>query len=443
MTTSENTKSCTGAFVDRSGRAICLGVLATAILTLGFGGWAATAKLSGAVVSSGNVVVASDLKAVQHPDGGIVEDIRVRNGDRVNAGDIVLSLDDKLLKANLALVDDRLIALEAQAARLEAERDGLKDLIPSIELDARIAEVKVKRALASQRAVMEARRISRDGGIAALEEQLAQTEEEISGLEAQRAAKDEEIALIDHELEGLQILLEKGLTPETRITALKRERSGLTGSSGAHTSQIAVARGRISETRINLLQLEKSFQEQVMNEIADLTIEIDQLKERRASARLQLARVDVRAPTDGIVHELAVHTVGGVVSPGETVMRIVPEADGLVINATIAPQDINNVTVGQQTGLVIAAFDLKTVPRLSGQIEYVSADLKTDPMTGVSYYEARVELDEDATDLLAERELHLLPGMPAEVYIETGERTMFEYLLDPLSKQVRTTFREM
>lgn len=442
MTTSENTKSCTGAFVDRSGRAICLGVLATAILTLGFGGWAATAKLSGAVVSSGNVVVASDLKAVQHPDGGIVEDIRVRNGDRVNAGDIVLSLDDKLLKANLALVDDRLVALEAQAARLEAERDGLKDLIPPIELDARIEEVKVKRALASQRAVMEARRISRDGGIAALKEQIAQTEEEISGLEAQRAAKNEEIALIDHELEGLQILLEKGLTPETRITALKRERSGLTGSSGAHTSQIAVARGRISETRINLLQLEKSFQEQVMNEIADLSIEIDQLKERRASARLQLARVDVRAPTDGIVHELAVHTVGGVISPGETVMRIVPEADGLVINATIAPQDINNVTVGQPAGLVIAAFDRKLVPRLDGKIEYVSADLKTDSRTGMGYYEARVELDESAVDLLTEQELNLLPGMPAEVYIETGERTMFEYLLDPLSKQVRTTFRE-
>lgn len=443
MKNSQRANPANGSFVDRSGRAICFGLVATAILTLGFGGWAATAKLSGAVVTPGQVVVASDLKAVQHPDGGVVGDIRVRNGDRVKAGDVVLSLDDKLLRANLALVDDRLIALEAQLARLEAERDGFDDLIPPTELEDRMEEAKVNRALASQRAVMKARSHSRDGETAAQKEKIAQTEEEISGLEAQRAAKDEEIVLIDHELEGLEILLKKGLTPETRITALKRERSGLIGSSGALTSQIAVARGRISETQINLLQLEKSFQEQVMNEIADLSIEVDQLRERRASARLQLARVEVRAPADGIVHELAVHTVGGVVSPGETVMRIVPQADGLVVTASIAPQDINNVTVGQKADLVIAAFDTKTVPRLSGQVEYVSADLKTDPMTGVSYFEARVDLDKSAKDLLARRELQLLPGMPAEVYIETGERTMFEYLLDPLSKQVRSTFREV
>ncbi|WP_298987490.1 HlyD family type I secretion periplasmic adaptor subunit [uncultured Roseibium sp.] len=442
MKTSQNTKSANGSYVDRSGRAICFGLLATTILTLGFGGWAATAKLSGAVVTSGNVVVASDLKSVQHPDGGIVGDIRVRNGDRVEAGEIVLTLDDKLLKANLALVDDRLIALDAQYARLAAERDGLGDLTPTDELATRLEENKVQRALASQRSIMEARQISREGELAALKEQIAQTEEEILGLEAQRAAREEEVTLIDHELTNLETLFEKGLTPETRLTALRREKSGLLGNSGALTSQIAVARGRISETQINLLQLEKSFHEQVMNEIAALEIELDQLKERRASALLQLARVEVRAPADGIVHELAIHTVGGVVSPGETLMQIVPEADGLVVTASVAPQDINNVSVGQPAGLVIAAFDRKLVPRLDGKIEYVSADLKTDSRTGMGYYEARVELDESAVDLLTEQELNLLPGMPAEVYIETGERTMFEYLLDPLSKQVRTTFRE-
>ncbi|KIC41628.1 hypothetical protein RA27_09185 [Ruegeria sp. ANG-R] len=430
-------------FKDSSIRSIGFGLVAIAVLAIGFGGWATTARMSGAVVTSGNVVVSSDLRAVQHPDGGIVGDIHVRDGDRVLAGDVVLTLDDQLLSGSQALVDDRLVAIKAQLARLTAERDGLDDLVLSDELMSRKDEAKVQRALASQRAVMEARRLSQDGEVAALTEQITQIEQEIIGLEAQRDAAEEEIELIESELAGQQQLLEKGLTPETRVTALKRQRSGLVGNSGGLISRIAVARGRISETRINILQLEKTFREQVMNEISALEVELDGLKERRSAAELQLARVDLRAPTDGIVHEMMVHTVGGVVSPGETLMQIVPEGDGLVVTASVMPQDINNVAVGQSASVIIAAFDQHIVSRLDGNVEFVSADLKTDPISGMPYYEARVALDEDAFALLEERQLNLLPGMPAEVYIATGERTLFEYLIDPLSKQIRTTFREV
>ncbi|WP_193746491.1 HlyD family type I secretion periplasmic adaptor subunit [Ruegeria sp. ANG-R] len=443
MKTNPNSNTPIEGFKDSSIRSIGFGLVAIAVLAIGFGGWATTARMSGAVVTSGNVVVSSDLRAVQHPDGGIVGDIHVRDGDRVLAGDVVLTLDDQLLSGSQALVDDRLVAIKAQLARLTAERDGLDDLVLSDELMSRKDEAKVQRALASQRAVMEARRLSQDGEVAALTEQITQIEQEIIGLEAQRDAAEEEIELIESELAGQQQLLEKGLTPETRVTALKRQRSGLVGNSGGLISRIAVARGRISETRINILQLEKTFREQVMNEISALEVELDGLKERRSAAELQLARVDLRAPTDGIVHEMMVHTVGGVVSPGETLMQIVPEGDGLVVTASVMPQDINNVAVGQSASVIIAAFDQHIVSRLDGNVEFVSADLKTDPISGMPYYEARVALDEDAFALLEERQLNLLPGMPAEVYIATGERTLFEYLIDPLSKQIRTTFREV
>ncbi len=443
MNTNKNSSTNNKGFRDCSAQSIGFGLVAIAVLAIGFGGWAMKAPMSGAVVTAGSVVVSSDLRAVQHPDGGIVGAIHVKNGDRVQAGDVVLTLDDQLLSGSQALVDDRLVALEAQLVRLTAERDGLDDLVLSEELAYRKDEDKVDRALATQRAVMEARRLSQDGEVAALEEKIEQAEQEIVGLEAQREASEEEIKLIDSELEGLTQLFEKGLVPGTRVTTLQRQRSSLVGNSGGLTSQIAVARGRISETRIHILQLEKTFREQVMNEISSLEVELDGLKERRSAAALQLARVDLRAPADGIVHELGVHTVGGVVSPGETLMQIVPEDDGLVVTASVMPQDINNVALGQAASVMIGAFDQHVAPRLDGHVEFVSADLKTDQITGLPYYEARVALSEEAVGLLSDRQLSLLPGMPADVFIETGERTLFQYLLDPLSKQIRTTFREV
>lgn len=441
MSTDANSKIAAG-FVDRSRRAIMTGILACTVLVGAVGGWMVTAKLSGAVVTHGNVVVATALRSVQHSDGGIVGEILVNNGERVRAGDVVLSLDDKLLRANLALVDDQLVALDARLARLTAERDGSDDLVLSQELQSRSEEPEVITALAAQEAVLEAARLTRAGQVAAYEEQVAQLHQQITGLQEQRAATDKQVTLIDHELSGLETLFEKGLTPETRITALKRERFALLGSSGSYTSQMAVARGKISETRLAILQLEKGFREKVMNEISSLMPELSQLKERRSTADLQLARIEVRAPVDGIVHELAVHTVGGVVMSGEMLMQIVPDADNLVVTAMVAPQDINHVSVGQDAALVIGAFDQKVVPRLDGMVSFVSPDLKTDEKTGAALYEVRIALGDSAVTELAERDLALLPGMPAEVYISTSDRTVAEYLAEPLAKQIRTTFRE-
>ena len=439
-----NTKKDTSDnFTDRSYRSIVTGALASVLLVAGIGGWAVTTHLSSAVVTQGSVVVASDLKAVQHSDGGIVGDIRVRNGDRVQAGDIVMSFDDQLLQSSRALIDDQLIAGEARLARLTAEHDGLSTLMLSNELVDRSDEEKIETALSSQRVAMTARREAREGQVATYREQIAQLDQEIVGMEIQRAAAEEQVELIDHELAKLEPLFAKGMTTETRITSLKRERSTISGSIGAYHSQIAVTRGKISEIELAILQLEKSFRENVANEISTLAPEITQLKERRAAVDLNLARVFVRAPADGYVHQLAVHTIGGVVQSGATLMQIVPEADNLLISATIAPKDVNHVTVGQKATLVIGAFDQKTMPKLDAHVTYVSADLKTDAASGMGYYEVRAELDENAALQLSERNLALLPGMPSEVYIETGDRTAAEYLLEPLTKQLRTTFREI
>lgn len=429
-------------FVDRSARAIRFGLITTLFLAVGLGTWATTAKLSGAVVTQGNVVVASNLKSVQHPDGGIVGDIRVQNGDRVAEGDVLLTLDDKIIRASRALVDDQLVALKVRLARLEAEQDGRDTMVLPPELAERADEPKVADVLASQRSVLVSARQSREGQVATYEEKISQLEEQITGLQEQRAATQEQVDLIEHELSGLLTLFEKGLTPETRITALKRERSALLGSRGSYASQIAVARGQISEARLAIMQLEKSFQEQVANQISAVLPEIGQLTERRAAADITLDRIEVRAPVDGIVHELATHTVGGVVQPGEQLMQIVPEADSLVVTAMVSPQDINNVRFGQDATLVIGAFDQKSVPRLDAKVAFVSADIKMDQATGMGYFEVRIGLDESAVAFLSERELALLPGMPAEVYILTGGKTMATYLLEPLSKQLRTTFRE-
>lgn len=442
MTTQKN-NAYQGIFVDRSQRAMIAGALASFLLVVGIGGWAVTARLSGAVVTQGSVVVASDLKSVQHPDGGIVGDVFVRNGDRVQAGDIVMKFDDQMLQANRRLFDDQLIASEARLARLIAEHDGLDKLVISHELADRSDEAKVEHALSSQRAAMAAHRASSEGQVDTHREQIAQLEEEVTGLEIQRDAAEEQVEMVNRELSNLEPLFAKGITTETRITALKRERSTLSGSIGVFHSQIAVTRGKISEIELAIMQLDKSYREQVANEISVLEPEITQLKDQRDAVDLNLARVFVRAPADGIVHELVVHTVGGVAQPGATLMQIVPEADNLLVSAAIAPKDVNHVSVGQKATLVIGAFDQKSMPKLDALVTYVSADLKMDATTGMGYYEVRAELDQNAASQLSDRNLALLPGMPSEVYIETGDRTAAEYLLEPLSKQLRSTFREI
>ena len=270
--------------------------------------------------------------------------------------------------------------------------------------------------------------------------QIAQLQDQIKGLETQRDANTTSITLIDDELGDLQPLYEKGLVQKNRITGLQRARNDLDGTQGSLSSQIAMAKGQISETRQKIAQVQAAFDQDTITALEALAPQIAKLEEQRAATELQLSRVDIRAPSDGIVNHLAVHTVGGVIAPGETLMEVVPTGDNLVVRAMVMPKDINNIAIGQNAKLVISAFDHNTTPEILGQVSYISADLTSDAQQQVSYYDVRVALDDSTSDELA---LTFLPGMQAEVFISAGEKTLAQYLMDPLQTRLNHTFREV
>jgi len=419
---------------------IMAGFMAVLLLAGGLGGWAALAEISGAVVASGIVVVESSVKKVQHRTGGIVGEIRVTNGDRVEAGDLLIRLDETLVRANLEIIAGQLVEFEARLARLEAERDKSDQIgFPKQLLDG-LDDPDIAKAIAGERTLFEARRTTISGQIAQHKERIAQLNQQISGLEAQREAKLSEIDLIQKELVGLEILHAKGHVPITRINALKRDAARLTGEERAFVSQVAVTRGQITEIGLTVLQVERDFREAVLKELQEVQAKVAELRERRVAAEDELVRSKIVAPVAGFVHEMAVHTVGGVIQPGEQVLLIVPEQDALLVEARVAPTDIDQLRPGQAAMINFSAFNQRTTPQLHGTLKRISPDLSRDEATGTYFYTARVIVDDGEMKRLTD--LELLPGMPAEVFITTSDRSVISYLVKPLADQLQRTFRE-
>jgi HlyD family secretion protein len=405
----------------------------------GIGGLAVGTELSGAVVAPGAVVVDSHVKKVQHPSGGVVGEIRVRDGDHVRAGDLLIRLDETVAKANLAMVTKSLDELAARAARLEAERDGRAALLVPELLRARAGEAEVAALIEGERRLFESRRAARAGQKAQLQERIAQLKEQIEGTLLQAAAKADEIELIASELVGVEALYKKNLVPLTRVTQLKREETRLRGEQGSLVAGVAQAKGRISETELQILQIDQELRTEVAREIREVQAKAAELVERRIAAEDQLRRIDIRAPQDGIVHQLAVHTVGGVVAAGDPLMLVVPESDDLSIEVRVGLQDIDQVSLGQGTLLRLSAFNQRTTPELKGQVNLVPADLVTDQRSGERYYPVRIALPEAEIGKLGA--LKLVPGMPVEAFIQTGSRTILSYLTKPLTDQMFKAFR--
>src|SRR3954454_21728343 len=303
------------------------GVTLVVLLAGGVGGWAATTELAGAVIAPGNLVVETKVKKVQHPTGGVVGELRVRDGDEVKAGDVVVRLDDTVTRANLAIVVKSLDELSARQAREEAERDGANAPSFPAELLARRSDAEVARLVAGEQKLFETRRSARQGQKAQLKERIGQLQEQISGLNDQIAAKKREIALIGDELKGVRELWSKNLVQITRVTALERDAARLEGERGSLVSTIAQTKGKITETELQILQIDQDMRTEVGKDLAEIRSKFSELVERKISAEDQLKRIDIRAPQDGFVHQLNVHTVGGVVTQGEPLMVIVPEAD--------------------------------------------------------------------------------------------------------------------
>jgi HlyD family secretion protein len=413
---------------------------AIALLVGGVGGWAATTEFSGAVIAPGNVVVESHVKKVQHPTGGVVGELKVRDGDRVKAGDVVVRLDDTQTRASLAIVTKALDELQARQARLEAERDGAETIaFPQELLDRSPDEPVLARVLQGEARLFEVRRASRSGQVAQLRQRIAQLGDQITGIQEQLDAKKREIAFIETELKGVRDLYRQNLTPIQRVTVLERDAARLTGEHGALVASVAQARARITETELQILQIEQDLRTEVGRDLAEIRGKTSELVERRIAAEDQLRRIDIRAPQDGVVHQLALHTVGGVAAPGEALMLVVPESDELSIEVKIPPESIDQLRVGQRAVLRFSAFNQRTTPEILGFLSRISADLTVDQRTGLSFYTARIGITGAEMARLGHR---LIPGMPVESFIQTGDRTVLSYFTKPLTDQMQRAFRE-
>ncbi|MFL5055211.1 MAG: HlyD family type I secretion periplasmic adaptor subunit [Microvirga sp.] len=425
---------------QRSIRSHLLGGLAVvALLAGGVGGLAATTELSGAVIAPGSLVVDSNVKKVQHPTGGVVGELRARDGDKVKAGDIVVRLDETITQANLAIVVKSLNELQSRLARLEAERDNVDTVVFPAELLARAGDPELARSMTGERNLFEFRKSARAGQKAQLRERIAQLKEEIQGLTGQVAAKKRETELIGQELEGVRDLWRKNLVQIQRVTALERDAARLEGERGQLIASTAQAKGKISEIELQILQIDQDLRSEVAKDLREVQGKIAELVERKVAAEDQLKRIDIRAPQNGMVHQSTVHTVGGVITPGEAIMLIVPEADALTVEAKLAPQDIDQVRVGQTAALRFSAFSQRTTPELDGVVSRVSADLTTDQRTGAAYYVVRITLSD--SEIARLEGLRLVPGMPVEAFIRTGERTVLSYVMKPFTDQITRSFR--
>ncbi|WP_407113284.1 HlyD family type I secretion periplasmic adaptor subunit [Bradyrhizobium sp. LMG 9283] len=421
-------------------RQLRIGIAAAIVLVGGLGSWAATTELAGAVVAPGSIVVDSNVKKVQHPTGGVVGELRVREGHAVKAGDILVRLDETVTRANLAVVVKNLTELTARRARFEAERDGSEAVTFADELEERSSDPVVAAVLKGERTQFEVRRAARAGQKAQLHERVGQVQEQIRGMSEQVTAKHREIELINQELDGVRQLWRSKLVPITRVTALERDAARLHGERGALMSSIAEAKGKISETALQILQIDQDLRSEVGKELGEIRAKISELVEKRIAAEDQLMRIDIRAPQDGRVHQLSVHTLGGVINPGDAIMLIVPESEPLLVEARIAPQDIDQIRVGQRALLRFAAFNLRKTPELNGTVVEVAADVTQDSKTGAGYYTIRVSLPND--EMAGLYGLKLVPGMPVEAFIQTGERTALSYLVKPISDQIMKAWRE-
>ena len=421
-------------------RHLWAGLVILVVLCGGVGGWAATTEISGAVIAPGVLVVDSNVKKVQHPTGGVVGEIRARDGDWVTTGDIVVRLDETVTRANLAIVLRGLDELTARKARLEAERDGLEGIAIPDEFMDRLGELQVAAIVAGERKLFDLRQSARLGQKSQLRERVAQLLEEIGGIGAQIRAKAQEIVLIQRELAGARELWEKNLMPITKLTQLEREATRLEGERAQLTATSAQSKGKISELELQIIQVDRDLASEVGKELREVDAKIGEFVERKVAAVDQLKRIDIRAPQDGFVHQSVVHTIGGVINAGEQLMLIVPSADNLIVEAKFAPQDIDQVKIGQRAVVRFTTFNQRTTPELNGVVTRVSADTTVDQRTSAAYYTLRISLSREEIYRLGE--VRLVPGMPVESFVQTGDRKVISYLMKPLSDQIMRAFRE-
>lgn len=416
-----------------------LGVLAALVLLAMVFGWAYLTPVSGAVIAPGSAVVRGKPKMVQSLDGGVVEDIRVADGDLVRKGDVLLQLDPTLLQINLEMYRNRLAETRAEISRLQAEQMGAETV--AFDYDTQYLDgLPLEQINAGQTEIFEARREVMKGRQEQLREKIAQFHNQTSGVDGLIKAKHDQLAFIEQELEDVSALHADGLAREGQVLELQRSRARLLGEIAGHQSEMARIRNSIRDTELEILQAERQFKEQVVTDLREAVVEGEELLLQIVTVRKQLERIEILSPVDGIIHEMQVFNAGGVVPPGETILQVIPVSEGVDFEIRVDPNAIDQVAQGQRAKVVFSAFNTRTAPEIFGAVSTISPDSVTDPATGQSFYRVTLAIPADE---LAKLEGHeILPGMPIEAFLQTGERTVLSYLTRPLSDQLRRAFRD-
>ncbi len=413
------------------------GLLACILLGVGLGGWSATAQIAGAVVAAGRVVVDGNSKKVQHPTGGIVGALNVKLGDRVKANDVLVRLDDTQVRATLGVIQSQMTQALGRRIRLEAERDGADKIIFPADFD---KDRESRDVMAGEQKLFQTRQNAAKGQISLNQERIRQLDEETKGLIAQLVSKDNELTIQKSEMNRIDPLHSKQLVPETRMSALKRDIVKMDGERGSVAAQIARAKAQIGQIQVQILQVDIDLKNEAQKDLREVEARLAELSEKRIAAQDQLNRVEIRSPIDGVVHELNVFTVGGVIQAGETIMMVVPMADTLTIEARIAPNERDQVLSGSRTVLRYTAFKQRTTPEFFGSVLHVAADLSRDQATNAQYYLVRIAMNE--AEVAKAAALKIVPGMPVDCFIETGNRTALSYFMKPLVDSFHHIFRE-
>lgn len=417
-----------------------IGLLVTSLFLAVAVGWAATTTLSGAVISSGFLVVEGKAKKVQHPVGGIIADLYVQEGQKVRKGEVVARLDTKLIQADLDAVSSALNQLYARKARIEAELSHAKNILIGSELRRRLTGQELKKVMLAEFRLFKDRTAEREGEKNRLDEQIAQLHEKRDGLEQEILAKDEEYDLVREDADVQRTLLAQKLTQASQLRNIDRYAIQLKGQIGSLRTTIATTKGQIAEIKLQKLQIERMMRSENSVELRDLEEKKAELIKQEIRAKDALIRANIHAPISGIVHNLAIHTNGGVITPAEVLMEIVPQNSRLLIEAQIQPQDIDQLTIGASARLLFTAFNRSTTPEFTGTLYRISADLEQDEMTGMRFYRADVRLDEGEETKL--KNLKLVPGMPADVFIKTQDRQALSWFVKPVLDHAAHTFKE-
>ncbi|MCF6444423.1 HlyD family type I secretion periplasmic adaptor subunit [Nereida sp. MMG025] len=423
-------------------RPLLIGFFALLVLLGGFGSWSVLSTISGAIIASGQIEVDRNRQIVQHPDGGVVAEILVDDGDFVEIGETLIKLDDERIASDLSIAESQLFEVLARKARLTAERDDLGAIAFSTDLlNAAPSNPDVQNLLDGQTRLFQARKDTASSQVEQLEKRKSQIASQVEGVEAQQASLTEQLALIQQELDNQLNLLERGLTQAGRVLELQRNVASLTGRVGELVASKAQAEGRITEIDLNILSQATARREDAITQLRDIEFREVELREQTRSLRQRLARLDIKAPVSGIVYNLRITTPQSVVRPADALLFLVPQDRPLIIAAQIDPVHIDQVFEGQEVTLRFSALDNRTTPELKGTVSQISADALQNETTQAQFYRAEVQLSEGEQARLPEGTA-LIPGMPVETFIRTDDRTPLAYLIKPFTDYFNKAFRE-